>query len=465
MSDALRHAARLASLAPPAPRAPRSLTRDRELAARAAPVLLGLLFAALIIGPAPLASHAAVKSALTESGNAFNRLVIFAMLVPALVTTMLFFERWLSIVRRNWIVVLITLWCGLSYLWASHPDLTIRRFIAAVLIYLTLSGLAAAAKDLRSIVQALAAGLALVSLLSVFAILFLPGVSHSDIGEMGIFDNKNGAGTMAMLAILVLGTAFFLTPSLLWRIVILGCLALSAFFLLATKSKTTMGVTAIVAMMGPVLYLVFAGRWPIRLAAILAAVTGLAGFLTIGAALGMNTVNVRLFLFDDLTFTGRTDIWEALVYEIARRPWLGWGFGSFWDTGALVNPITSAPPDAFFLDAQLINTAHNGYIDSWLQTGFVGLAMVVLAILRCMWLLSKAAASSEGFERVAFTGALCVVISLVFNNFLESYLFRTGDNLGYLFILFMLMGEAAALRRRRPLPRPLPPPLSKPAAA
>ena len=80
--------------------------------------------------------------------------------------------------------------------------------------------------------------------------------------------------------------------------------------------------------------------------------------------------------------------------EIGRRPWLGHGFGSFWDTGAAINPIRSAPPGAWFMKAQLINTAHNGYLDLLLQTGIVGFALGIVAILRCLWLLTGTAARS-----------------------------------------------------------------------
>ena len=70
------------------------------------------------------------------------------------------------------------------------------------------------------------------------------------------------------------------------------------------------------------------------------------------------------------------------------------------------------------------------------------------AILRCVVLLTAGAAAGGPVERVALTGALCVAICLILNNFLESYLFRTGDKLGYLFIFLMLHGEAARLRRQ-----------------
>ena len=44
------------------------------------------------------------------------------------------------------------------------------------------------------------------------------------------------------------------------------------------------------------------------------------------------------------------------------------------------------------MNAQLINTAHNGYLDLLLQTGIAGFALGVIAILRCLWLLTATAA-------------------------------------------------------------------------
>jgi O-antigen ligase len=158
-------------------------------------------------------------------------------------------------------------------------------------------------------------------------------------------------------------------------------------------------------------------------------------------------------LFGDLTFTGRTEIWEHILPEIGRQPWLGHGFGSFWDVGAQLNPILSAPTDAWYRNAQLINTAHNGYLDVLLQTGLVGFAISLVAILRCLALLLAGAMTGERGERIALTGAFCVAVCLVLNNFLESYLFRTGDTLGYLFLFLMLHGEMARLRGTPRLPQ------------
>lgn len=426
---------------------PGGLDRQRALAARVAAGVAGVLFAALIIGDRPFAPDVADKAAAVEGGNAFNRLAIFAAFVSAVPLLLTHLERALRILLRNWPGALLVLWSGVSFAWASHPDLVLRRALAMALVYLAFVGLAAAARSADDWLVPLASVFAVVTVLNVVAMLAFPAASWSEIGETGIFDNKNGAGTMAMLAIVVLGTALAAARRLTLRLGLLGTIGLAWVFLLATRSKTSIGVAAGMTVAAPVLYLVLSSGWPTRLAVASGAV-GLgifAAIVYVGA--GHDDADLRLLLFGDLTFTGRTEIWTHLLPEIARRPWLGHGFGSFWDVGARVNPILSAPPEAWFMNAQLINTAHNGYLDVLLQTGLVGFVLAVAAILRCLWLLTAGAAAGSRAERVAMTGALCVAICLVLNNFLESYLFRTGDALGYLFAFTMLHGEAAHLRQ------------------
>ena len=426
----------------------RSLRWQRELAARGAVLLTGLLFAALIIGDRPFAPDTADKAVIAESGNSFNRAVIFVALAAACPMILVNLDRAVRLLLRNWPVCALILVSGLSFIWASHPDLVLRRAFAYGLVYLVLLALAASARSALDWLVPLAAVFGLVTVLNILAMVAFPASSWSEIGETGIFDNKNGAGTMAMLAIVVLGTAIAAGRSSLLRLVLAGLMALAWVFLLATRSKTSIGLAALIMLAGPALYFLLGSAPAVRLAALAGGVAALAFGTTAFYAAGHDDADLRLLLFGDLTFTGRTEIWQHLVPEIGRRPWLGHGFGSFWDTGAAINPIRSAPPGAWFMKAQLINTAHNGYLDLLLQTGIAGFALGIVAILRCLWLLTGTAAKSQKAQRVALTGALCVAFCLVLNNFLESYLFRTGDTLGYLFIFLMLHGEAARLRER-----------------
>jgi O-antigen ligase len=74
----------------------------------------------------------------------------------------------------------------------------------------------------------------------------------------------------------------------------------------------------------------------------------------------------------DATLTDRTVIWEILVDLARERPWLGRGYGGFWFSDVYL----------WFADRWgAIDHAHNGYMDLWLELGYVGLAMFVLLLL------------------------------------------------------------------------------------
>jgi O-antigen ligase len=70
------------------------------------------------------------------------------------------------------------------------------------------------------------------------------------------------------------------------------------------------------------------------------------------------------------TLTGRTAIWE-LVLRNAGNPWFGTGFESFW-LGERLHRIRSAD--------QQINEAHNGYVEVYLNLGWVGITLLAVVV-------------------------------------------------------------------------------------
>mgnify|MGYP006137444093 CR=1 FL=1 len=61
----------------------------------------------------------------------------------------------------------------------------------------------------------------------------------------------------------------------------------------------------------------------------------------------------------DLTFTGRTDIWDILVEHIKLNPYLGTGYGAYW-TG----PVAGSLSNEFMLRLHFYpGSAHNGYLE------------------------------------------------------------------------------------------------------
>ena len=75
----------------------------------------------------------------------------------------------------------------------------------------------------------------------------------------------------------------------------------------------------------------------------------------------------------DSTLTGRTAIWES-VLKLAGNPWIGTGYESFWLGDRL---------QKFWSDENFrgINEAHNGYLELYLNLGWIGLGLLAIVII------------------------------------------------------------------------------------
>jgi O-antigen ligase len=70
--------------------------------------------------------------------------------------------------------------------------------------------------------------------------------------------------------------------------------------------------------------------------------------------------------------TERTDIWQVLL-SFNTNPIFGVGFWSFW-TGA-------RQEEAWKQIGEKINQAHNGYLEQYLNLGYIGVAFIVIIML------------------------------------------------------------------------------------
>jgi O-antigen ligase len=138
------------------------------------------------------------------------------------------------------------------------------------------------------------------------------------------------------------------------------------------------------------------------------------------------------------TLTGRTEIWE-MVEKTQTKPLLGYGYYSYWDSKE------AAPIVAMFLGT--LKTIHNGYLEMYIDTGVVGLALLLMLI--CQWgyraVNHSLDASLKGRLGLAFWG-----ISIIYN-FSETSYFR-AELLWFTLILLMIEYPQRALspEARRP---------------
>lgn len=113
----------------------------------------------------------------------------------------------------------------------------------------------------------------------------------------------------------------------------------------------------------------------------------------------------------DMTFTGRTEIWNAVLAQ-DTNPLIGCGFYSFWD-GPFGQKVFTRLGEAYYGTETIINTAHNGYIEVYVDGGYIGVALLLILLLVAFRNTLEAMLAGSLYGRFCF---MFVVIAVVYNN-------------------------------------------------
>jgi O-antigen ligase len=133
---------------------------------------------------------------------------------------------------------------------------------------------------------------------------------------------------------------------------------------------------------------------------------------TVGAAaVSMGWQGVLAFLGRDTTLTGRTAIWTRTLAS-GTDQMFGTGFDSYWlgDRGA-----------AFWSDYTFtINQSHNGYLETYLNLGIVGLVLLLVTVLDAARRAYRGRVGDEDFRlfRLIFL-ALAMLYNILEASFLK----------------------------------------------
>ena len=144
----------------------------------------------------------------------------------------------------------------------------------------------------------------------------------------------------------------------------------------------------------------------------------------------------------DPTFSGRTFLWDYAVKMADLKPTFGYGFAGFWQSHF------GSGSDLIKIGLWEVNEAHNGFIESYLFGGVVGL---VLTIGVFAYLLGKslfALVQRPGDPRTFF--ALCVTLQILAQNFSESHFPNQMDLAGTLLTVAMIVLQTAPQSRTSP---------------
>lgn len=309
------------------------------------------------------------EAAGASTDNSFILLLFF---VIYLVTLFLLVLRWKKVVyvlsKDQFIWVLIALAVA-SFLWSTNPSKTISRSIA--LIGTTLFGLYLASRySMKQQLQMLGWMYGIAILLSFLFAVALPkygvmGGLHAGAWR-GIYNHKN-----TLAKVIVPGIIVFLLLALdsrkhrrfLWCGVGLALLLL----LLSTAKTSLLNLLTLLFAFAAFKIL----RWRYHLM-----IPSLTALSAVGATVYVwMTANAETLLGSigkDTTLTGRGDLWPLVLQRIWEKPWLGYGYGAFW------NGLDGESSSVWYASGWTPPNSHNGFLDVLLGLGWVGMSILAI---------------------------------------------------------------------------------------
>lgn len=314
-------------------------------------------------------------------GNPLDRALLAALIALGIIVLLRRQQQLMLVLRANLPVLLFFAYCGLSSVWSDYPDVAFKRWfrgvgdVVMVLVILTELDWVLALKRVLTRVAFLLLPL------SVLLIRYYPnlGRGYSISGEAmfwtGVTSDKNGLGMICLIfglgnlwyfmdiyqgeevgrlrtrQLIAHGTVVLLTLWLLWEsnsMTSITCFTLGAGLMLVT------------------------GRWrwarkPGVAAFLVAAAIAASAFVVFSGGGG----GVLQTIGRNPTLTGRTEVWNV-VLPFAQNSMIGTGYESFW-LGSRLEKIGE-------LTSSGINEAHNGYLEIYLNLGWVGLTLLALIV-------------------------------------------------------------------------------------
>ncbi|MEG1391506.1 MAG: O-antigen ligase family protein, partial [Aurantimicrobium sp.] len=326
--------------------------------------------------------------------------------------------RWNAFLPISLTVFLV--WCAVSYFWSYYPKASlvgIASQISFTLLALAVSSTRDTIQIIRATGDVLRIFLATSITLEIFAGVLIDGPINflgirgnliSGQGIQGVFGTRNIFVLVSLIALItffvewrtksvsiqvyswsMMGSALcvFLAASPVGYIagIALMIIALFLFALRAMKpANRRKSEIVFVSLLGLSIIIIWAFRWR---------------FLE---AISSN---------DLLKY--RLTLWEEELRLAAMKPIEGWGWVGLW-------PLKTQP---FTVLNSTSGTKHlsglNSFLDAWLQTGFIGLTLICLALLMAFLVLWKKAVVSSEFSSI---WPALIIVTLITTSFAESFM-------------------------------------------
>jgi exopolysaccharide production protein ExoQ len=351
---------------------------DRDPRARTSAALWLPVAWLLIAGSRPVSVWLQINSPSSPEqyleGSPVDRAIYLVLMSAGMIVLLGRRQSVVRLLKANGPILIFIAYCAISLSYSDYPGVALRHWIKSLGDYIMVLIVLTDRDQSNAVKQVLAKPGFLLLPLSILFIKYYPDLgrtysAHWDATQfsIGVAEDKNMLG----MTCLVFGLAA------LWRLLNEISGSRRTRIIAVHGTMVTMGIWLLISSNSMTSLFCF-----LLTGAMLAATTFLKiarknAFVHLAAAGTLLLCLSPLFLDlsgsilqsigRDPTLTGRTEIWRNLL-DVPVNPVLGTGFESFW-LGERLERLWAIP-------GMHINEAHNGYLEIYLNLGWIGVALM-----------------------------------------------------------------------------------------
>lgn len=358
------------------------------------------------------------------SGNDLWIYVSFGLMAMMVVGATIGRWKHVQFALTNRVFIGLVVYIAYTVVASADPSASLRRYVLFVVVALIAALVCLLPRDRDEFARLLIGTCWFVLLLSYAGVLLIPEHAvhqATDLVEArlagdwrGVFGHKNLAGgvfsTMVFIGIFAARAGMPAAG--------IGVSCLAAIFVILSGAKSSIIILALTLLTSGLCAGVRSGFW--RGLIVMAPLVFLLS-IGVGSAISPQLASMVAALPFDTTFTGRTDIWTFALEHFAEKPLTGHGFMAFW---SLENTKMDVEDNEQWAGSAA--NAHNGYLDTALNIGLIGLALTVV-VLVIQPLFNHAKARREGADRALTTLFFQMWLFCIYLSCMESFLFARTD--------------------------------------
>jgi O-antigen ligase len=331
-----------------------------------------------------------------------------------------------KVIMKEKFLFIFILFSLTSMLWSDYSFVTFKRIFQILAIYISIICFLLYANSSEEILKPIKYILYPYLFLTIIVVFTVPQARQGPIMWQGFTTNKNTLGQLGFISVILCYIIYKNEKTQLNKILAIFFIFLSVVITVGSHSSTSLIVVLFLIGLGMLTSLdsLFA---KIRIGKTISIITiGTFVIFILGVMILDPTLESSLpeLFGKDTSFSGRTELWDYLLNIKQINPVLGSGYGAFWVPES--ERISGVYDIFLFLPGQ----AHNGYIDIFLATGYVGFIIMILILLNYFINYIRI---KKPHPWVLF------IIATVIVDFQESAILRYGHPVNFIFIFAYLI--------------------------